>query len=101
MICSNKHDGHGGPVDDAFDERKKNTHVVTNAPAATPAPVANSVCFEHSHRTTHYQPDVVTCDFNVDIAASMMDNGVYREGLGDETNARRTVTIREPTVDSF
>ena len=54
MICSNKHDGHGGPVDAAFDERKRNEHVVTNAPAATPAPVANRVCFEHSNKTTPY-----------------------------------------------
>ena len=62
-----------------------------NAPAVAPAPVANSMYLEHSNRTTPYQPDVYTCDFNVEVTAVMLDIGVYREGWGDETRVRRAV----------
>ena len=72
VLCSNKHDRHGGPVEDVFDERKKTAQAATKAPAATTAPVANSVCFEHSNKTAPYQPNVATCDFNAGMAASMM-----------------------------
>jgi hypothetical protein len=53
MLLFNEHDRHGGH-EDVFDERKENAHAVTKAPAATPAPVANRVCFEHSNKTTPY-----------------------------------------------
>ena len=53
VLLFNEHDRNGGH-ENVFDERKGNAHAVTKAPAATPAPVANRVCSEHSNKTTSY-----------------------------------------------
>ena len=69
----------------------EHTRDLKKEPAAIPTPAANIVCFcfVHSSELKNYQPDVVTCEFNVDGADNMMGNMVRIEGVSDETHTGR------------
>ena len=60
------------------------------APAAMQTPAANIVCFcsDHSSKITTYQSDVATCDFNVDVSDSIVDNRVCIGGTSDATHTQ-------------
>ena len=55
-----------------FDARKKKARAAATAPAARTLPVASSEGFEHRNKTTPYEPNVETCNFNAGIAAAML-----------------------------
>ena len=80
-----------------FDARKKKARAAATAPAARTLLVASSECFEHSNKTTPYEPNVETCNFNAGIAASMM-RSCLEGGLGQWDNRIACGTLHTTNI---